>query len=192
MIFYILVIWLFVYLYMVVCLCNNLGDKILAIVPAHVVDLFINVLAEDYVYMFAFFHVLCDTARLKAAYNDHRMVIHPQTVVRKTYDFLVHGNGLTPLSSHILARPSLGVGHLIDVIGLLTAISYHNVEDVSYVFFFKNLLFFGDVFHWLMCGHFVDVIGLLTAISYHNAEDSTGTMTTVLKFELTDLMCVSL
>lgn len=76
-------------------------------------DLFINMLVEDSFYLFAFFHVLRDTARMKAAYNDHMMVIHPQTLVTKTYDFMGHRNDLSLFPSHILAQPSLAVSYLI-------------------------------------------------------------------------------
>jgi len=63
--------------------------------------------------MFAYFHVLRDTAQLKVTYNDRRIVLHPQTRVRQTHAFMVHGNGFLLIPSHVVARPGLGASYLI-------------------------------------------------------------------------------
>jgi hypothetical protein len=65
------------------------------------------------VYLFAFFHVVPDTALLKATYNKHMIVLHPSSYVRKTAGLMFHGDDLSLLPSNVLAKPTLGVGYLV-------------------------------------------------------------------------------
>jgi len=97
-----------------------------------------------------FFHVLLDTARLKATYNDYRMVIHPRSFVRQTHGFMVHGNGLSLLPSHVLSKAVLGVSYLV---GKYWEIRYMKWKwKCSNHMRNNNSFFFSLVSSWLGCG----------------------------------------
>lgn len=154
------------------------GDKIQTSVPLQCIEVFNHILEENRRYVFSDFHVVSNIADMMTTHNSHRLIFHSNTEVIFTDIPAIDKFGLSIHGSEAISKHVFGYSYLV---GTLQKILF-----LDLIWFFS---------FWMLVNSFcfvVDVIGFLTGVHPEYVDDPFGRLSTVLRFELTDLRLVVL
>ncbi|MCI08527.1 replication factor A protein, partial [Trifolium medium] len=97
------------------------GDSIEASIPTQHLDRFMTQLVENSVYYLTYFRVEVNFNDTLATFNPHKIIFIEKTEVATTESSLIHRYGLTLMPANEIMNCNAGSNHLVDVVGVVTA-----------------------------------------------------------------------